>query len=403
MTVPAIPRQGRPAAPMCGSRDSYRSLFEVRFEHGYYNEAGGACPDFQVLPTPDCARLMASLGMLFKDRGTGFSVLVAESRAAAMIDYVRGRYSAGPAGQGYWTWLTFLLLPTNPGFIGITSLPITTSPMAENLHLDNLATVTVKQRLLLGGSFGPKPQAIYPVTGASLPVPTPHGRSAALADLSGAPVAAPATSSGDVTRFDLTGLPYGLYTVALTGRTGRPVAPRNFVATRLYVPAQPLSLVVLDLLLTQPVADAGDPAAFPIPPMTSPPGTGATPGATALQPVTLTLPFRPRDTYWRYYVVWQSRGGHSADLAISGDGASFSRTSETLPNGDRALLFTAGSALPLQQRSSYRFSLSGHRQGANGSRDEISVPWLPSAPASPVWPAPSGDPLSGSSEIYVYV
>lgn len=384
--------------------NGYRSLFEVRIEHGYYNEAGGACPDFRVVPTPDCARLMARLGMVFKDRGTGFSVLVAAARAAAMIDYVRSRYNAGPDGKGYWTWLTFLLVPTNPGFVGITSLPITTSPMAQNLHLDNGATLSAKQGLMLRGSAGPGPQALYPVTGATLSVPTPHGRTASLTDLSGAPVQAGATSSDDVTRFNLKGLPYGCYTVALTSRAGKPVAAKGFAATRLYVPDQALSLVVLDLLLAQPVAGAGDPTAFPIPLMASPPQSGTAPEATALQPVALTLPFGPRETYWLYYVVSQGGGGQlAADLAISGDGTSFTKGHETLPNGDRAMLFTAASALPLQQRSSYRFSLSGHRQGANGSRDEIKVAWLPSAPAAPVWPAPSGDLLSGSSEIYVYV
>lgn len=387
-----------------GAAKGYQSLFQIRIEHGYYNEAGGVCPDFRVVPTPDCARLMASLGMVFKDRGTGFSVLVAADRAAAMIDYIRSRYSAGPDGKGYWTWLSFLLVPTNPNFVGITSLPITTSPMAQNLHLDNLATAQAKQGLMLRGSAGPAPQTLYPVAGASWSVPTPHGRTATLVDLSGAPVQAAATPDGDVTRFDLKGLPYGLYTATLTSRAGKPVAAKGFAATRLYVPDQPLSLVVLDLLLTQPVAGAGDPAAFPVPLMAAPPRSGSAPEATELQPVVLTLPFQPRDTFWLYYVVWQGRGGHlAADLAISGEGTTFARSVETLPNGDNAMLFTAASALPLQQRSANRFSLSGHRQGANGSRDEIKVAWLPSAPAAPVWPAPSGDPLSGSSEIYVYV
>jgi hypothetical protein len=393
----------RSATATGGAGNGYLSLFQVRIEHGYYNESGGACPDFQVVPTPDCARLMARLGMVFKDFGTGFSVLVAEARAAAMIDYVRSRYSAGPDGEGYWTWLTFLLVPTNPGFVGITGLPITTSPTAQNLHLDNRATVDGNQGLVLSGTTGPGPQTLYPVTGPTLSVPTPHGRSASITDLSGAPVQAAATSNADVATFNLKNLPYGFYTVALTARTGKPIAAGGFAGTRLYVPAQPLSLAVLDLLLTRPTAGAGDPEAFPIPPMSSPPASGAAPDPAALQPVSLTLPFQPRGTYWLYYVVWQGRGALGADLAIGGTGTSFAKSNETLPNGDRAMLFTAAAPLPLQQRSSYRFSLSGHRQGADGSRDEIQVPWLPSAPAAPVWPAASGDPLSGNSEIYVYV
>ena len=99
----------------------------------------------------------------------------------------------------------------------------------------------------------------------------------------------------------------------------------------------------------------------------------------------------------------QSAAQLSDDLAISGTGTSFSKSTEQLPNGDQAVLFTAGTALPLSQVSSYKFALSGQRQGTNGSRDDIAVAWLPSAPPTPVWPAPSGEALAGSSEIYVYV
>ena len=391
---------GHGAAPMAGVRTGYITLFDVHFEHGYYNASGGTCPDFRVVPTPDCAKLMGQLGMLFKDHGTGFSVLVTQARAEAMIAFVRSHYAAGPQGQGYWSWLSFLLVPTNPGFVGITSLPITTNPMLQNLHLDNRAARAVAGQMVLAGGG----DALSPVTGASWSVPTPAGRAAALLDLSGAPVAARASVSDEVTRFDLNGLPYGWYSVALTARSGKPVAAKGFATTRLYVPQNPLSLVLLDLLLTQPVAGAGDPAAYPIPPMAPPPARAAAPTPASIQPVSLTVAFQPRETYWRYYIVAQGRGRFAGDLAISGGSVSFTKSAKALPNGDQAVLFTAGTPLPLRQRAPQRFALSGHRQGANGSRDAISIARLPTAPAAPVWPLASpNDALSGSSEIFVYV
>lgn len=391
---------GRTAAPMAGARTGYITLFDVRFEHGFYNASGGACPDFRVVPTPDCAKLMGQLGMVFKDHGTGFSVLVTQARAAAMIAWVRSHYAAGPQGQGCWSWLSFLMVLTNPGFVGITNLPITTNPMVQNLHLDNRAASAVAGRMLLSGGG----DALYPVTGASWSVPTPAGRTAALLDLSGAPVAARASVSDGVTRFDLSTLPYGWYSVALTGKTGRPVAAKGGATTRLYVPQNPLSLVLLDLLLTQPVAGVGDAAAFPIPPMAAPPAKGTAPTPAEIQPVSLTVAFQPRATYWRYYVVAQGRGNFADDLAISGGAVAFTKSAKALPNGDQAVLFTAGTPLPLHQRAPQRFALSGHRQGADGSRDAISVARLPTAPATPVWPLSSPkEALSGSSEIYVYV
>jgi len=392
---------GRTAAPMAGARTGYITLFDVRFEHGYYNASGGTCPDFRVVPTPTCAALMGQLGMVFKDHGTGFSVLVTQARAAAMIAWVRSHYAAGPQGQGYWSWLSFLMVPTNPGLVGITNLPITTNPMVQNLHLDNRAASAVADRMLLSGGGG---DALYPVTGASWSVPTPAGRTATLLDLSGASVAARTSVSDGVTRFDLSGLPYGWYNVALTGKTGKPVAAKGVATTRLYVPQNPLSLVLLDLLLTQPVAGVGDAAAFPIPPIAAPPTKGAAPTPAEIQPVSLAVAFQPRATYWRYYVVAQGRGHFADDLAISGGAVAFTKSAKALPNGDQAVLFTAGTPLPLHQRAPQRFALSGHRQGADGSRDAISVARLPTAPATPVWPLSSPkEALSGSSEIYVYV
>ena len=152
-----------------------------------------------------------------------------------------------------------------------------------------------------------------------------------------------------------------------------------------------------------PRPDYGEASAFPVAPM-PPPRPGAPASSPAVAGVDLVLPFQPRETYWNYYICSQDRAAKFAPgLQISGAGTTFAKSTEQLPNGDSAVLFAAKTPLPLQQVSQYRFQLSGQRHGANGSRDAVSIAWLPAAPAWPVWPAPSGDPLAGSSEIYVYV
>lgn len=399
--VPSAPGT-QTAPPAGGANNSFVPLFTVRFQHGYYDATGGECPDFKVVPTPDCAKLMTSLGMIFRDQGTGFCVFINQARVAAMIDYVSNHASDAAMGAGYWTWLSFLLVPTNPLFVGLTYLPIDTNPMQQNLHVSNLQTTTRKGELVFSNGTGKGQGAIYPVSGPAISVPVTPGYEAVLTNLSGAAACSAVTSSSTATTFGIAGLPFGLYTVAFLGSSGSPIPPPASYTgplNYLYVPNAPISLCVLDLLLTQPSSGLGNPAAFPIPPL-----AGSTTPAGTTQPVDLALSFRARDTFWQYYVVSQSvRGDLSSDLQIAGKGATFQKTSAQLPNGDKAVLFTSSVALPLRQRSPYLFRLTGHRKGSNGSHDEISVNRLPAAAAGPVWPVPSGDALTGNSEIYVYV
>ena len=377
----------------------YQPLFNVRFAHGFYNDRGGVCPDFAVVPTAACAALMASLGLLFRDQGTGFVVLADVARIDALVAWLKASTrGSGPGSNGQkggcWSWLTFQLVSTNPNFVGITNLPITTNPLDQNLHVANLVTATDDGALSFGAGTPTGAEAFYPLTGASLAVAAPAGATASLCDLSGAPVASAAAQGGAGVRFDLTPVPAGFYTVAFATAAGKPfAAPKGAPAGYVYCPGQPGGFGLIDLLLAQPAKGVGNPAAFPV---VLPAGM--------ISPVSLTLSFAPRDTFWRYYIVSPStRGVLSPDLAIAGAGADFTRSTEALPNGQQAVVFAAGTALPLQRISPYRFRLSGQRQAPSGGRDAILVDRLPAAASAPVWPALSGDALTGSSEIYVYV
>lgn len=370
----------------------YLPLFTVDFTHGYYNDRGGVCPDFTVVPTAACASLMASLGLLFKDLGTGFVVLVEAGKVDALVAWLKANTRGSGPGKGCWTWLSFQLIATNANFVGITNLPITTNTLDQNLHVSNLVTATANGVLAFGGGTATGVEALYPLTGASLAVAAPAGAVASLCDLSGAPVATAQGGAG--VTFDLTPFPAGYYTVAFATAAGKPFAARKGAsAGYVYTPGQPGGFGLIDLLLAQPAKGVGMPAAFPV---VLPAGM--------ISPVRLTLSFAPRDTFWRYYIVSPStRGVLAPDLTITGKDVDFTRSSEALPNGEQAVVFAAGTALPLKRLSPYRFSLSGQRQAPNGGRDGITVNPLPTAPASPVWPAASGDLLAGASEIYVYV
>ena len=380
-------RAGSPPKPP-GLASAYAPLFEVSYQHAYYNASAGACPDFQTVPTPSCASLMRTLGMVFKDRGTGFSVAIDQAKAAKAATYVATRLS-GAMGSPAWTWLSFLLVPTNPGFIGLTNLPISVNPLMQNLHLSNLDAKSVGGALTIGAPGGIGAASLYPVSGPSVKAATPKGSTATLTDLSGATVPCPTQQGGGFTTFQIDRQPYGFYNVVLTRGKGASQPASSFV----YVPGQPQTLCLLDLILGRPSASTGLPAAFPL---KLPAGQ--------IQPVSLTLQFGARETFWRYYVVSQGRpGAFTPALSISGTGSSFTKSSQNLPNGDQAVVFTADTALPLRQSSPYAFKLSGQRQGSNGGRDDITVARLPTAPPTPVWPDPAGDVTSGASEIYVYV
>ncbi len=370
----------------------YVELFRVGFLHGYYNRTDGRCPDFDVAPSSASAALMSSLGMLFRDFGSGFGVYIDRSRLPALIDYVRRGYRADASPAGYWAWLTFLLVPRNPALIGVTALPIDTNPMLENLYASNLQVSDAGSAFVFGNG-AIDASSLVPVTGATLAAPSAEGSAATLLDISGSVVASVSPTDANAA-FNLAALPYGLYRFA---------APGAASVSHLYVPAQPRSLCAIDLLLTQPAAGLGDPAAFPVPPLPSPP-SAATPSPSDVHAVDLTLAFNARDTFWEYYVVSQNARAHFGDdLTIVGSAATFRKSLAALPNGDQAVQFTATTALPLRAQSPYRFELSGHRRASHGSRDDVSIKWLPTAPAAPVWPAPSGDTLTGSSHIYVYI
>lgn len=374
-------RKASPPAPP--GAEPFLNVFTVQFRHAFYNADDDRCQDFCVVPTPACSAWMKQHGLMFRDRGNGFSVDVPSPRMPGLIRTVN------TAGTGKSPPLGFMLLLRNPDFVGITDLPITTLPTRQNLCVSNLTTNAGKNGLSLGShADGVSADDWYPLTGSSLTVIGRRKGTLTVTDMAGEPIAPQATvalQAGQPTTVDLSACPHGLYALQATPKTAYAGPP--FV---LFMPSMPMTSGLISLFLLQP-SGQGDPQAFPL-------------QAQGLKGVNLQLNFAARQTFWHYYVV--SQNGQSAfmdDLSITGTGATFTRSSARLPSGEHAALFIADTSLPMRQRSPHRFSLSGHRRGVDGGRGHVNVNPLPTACASPVWPSADGDVMSGTSEIYVYV
>lgn len=405
------------------SSNRYQRLLNVIFTHNYYTQGDGLCADFSVVPTETTSQLMASLGLVLKNESAGFSVLYQPDNLDNLISYLRREAQDVEAQTGFWTRMTFLLLLTNPEFVGVTALPIQTKQSLVNLFGCNLQAHERD-----GAVTGPAPaadrsvamlapgrymggEALRDIVGSevNLVVP-PETRRVFVTDLSGQ-VVIPEPGADEVAIFDgatpdapkrvwldFTPLPNDYYTIALEAEGGEPIDGSVYPREILYVPQNGGSMVLLDLLFTKPERNSG--GLYPIPPLFDgdprPPECGR---------LTYQLAFDARQTYWQYYVVSQVPGSRLQGMEISGSDATFEAEPDPvrLPDGSFATLFTTRDLLPLREKSALRFRLEGRRRDANGHENAIFVTRLPVAPATPVWPGPAGESATGTSEMFVYV
>lgn len=355
------------------------ALFSVAIRHAYYNLADNRCRDLAVVPCPATRTLMASLGLVFRDRGDGFSVHADRSRLAGLAARQREGIDR----------LSFLLTLRNPDFMGITALPIDTRPQLQALYAGNLRTAKADGLLYLGSGKAIGAKALHPITGAALSLQTSAAATLTVADVAGRIVCSAESGAGRTAALSLAGQPYGLYAISAS-----PASAYAGPAALLYAPSMPPVIGLIDLFLAPPPGTAGGSVAFPF-------------ASGTARPVDLVLSFAARKTIWRYYVVSQGNRGRlqHEQMRITGSGATFTRAPAPvpLPGGDEAILFSSSKALPLRQQTPFQFSLSGPRHGPDGSRADVTIECLPGAAATPVWPNPSGPSLSGSSEIFIYV
>lgn len=400
--------------------DGFLPLFDVSIRHGYYNADDNGtvapCGDFDIVPTPSCVETMQSFRMVFKNQGTGWTVYILDSMRPDLARYVADNAIVGPEGPEYWSRLTFLLVPRNPLFVGITELPIATSPLKQNFYLSNRTAHTTDAGTVLCEGEAVDAATLRSITGQEFTVTIPLDAQFIVRDIAGQAVVTvsakepqPPDSSNAVIAvkdgkktilIDLGSNPYGFYTLECTDAPGHPIATSGFPEQVIYVPTRPQPLGLVDLLFTAPTSDSAGVYPLPRPDEANP--DGANPDEAAPVAAYL-LPFQARETYWYYYVVSQRPLSWLTDLRIDADGVGFTRDPAPvrLPTGDLAIRFRSDEALRLRRYPPQRFRLSGRRKGAGTASNPIEVYPLPAAPAQPVWPDETPDTCM--SQIYVYV
>tara|TARA_R110001599_G_scaffold253766_1_gene454077 strand:+ start:1865 stop:2986 length:1122 start_codon:yes stop_codon:yes gene_type:complete len=352
-------------------------LFQMDFQHDYYNLNDDRCEDFAVVPSPDTAAFIQSVGLKINDRGAGIDIYLPANRKDAFLRAIDGNAGAS---------LRFLLLLKNPTFIGVTALPIDTNPTRQAIYASNLQVKKQGLQYNFGTTGTIQPSSLVAVTGSEIPVNNSAAGTVVNRNIWGDNVVSVDTGSNDAS-LSLAGQPFGLYAISAT-----PASAYQGPDKLLYLPAAASPIAFVELALKQPADGEGPREAFPVSAYDQ-----------AILPVELVMQFAARSTFWNYYIVAQQQGRIlESDLDISGTGTSFTKSLAHLPNGDNAILFSATQPAPMRQKAASRYSLSGSFVDPNGRAQAISVARLPTAPTTPVWPA-IGDNMAGTSEIFVYL
>lgn len=352
---------------------------------------------------------MLSLGLILRSEEAGFSIYLPQERQQDLISYLRKNIQTEDPGSGYWERLTFSMHLINPLFVGITALPIDVKTTQCNSYACNIQAhqdASSEARLSSGDFVGS--ESLYPIVGEEFTLTLPATTAkVTVRDISAATVVPPqgappiAISQSGTNKYallNLSGLPYDLYTVTAWDSNSQPINESGYPRKVLYVAPQPDALVLADILFTQPTPSAA--GVYPIPSLFD-----LKDDLSTWQTIAYQLPFNARSTYWKYFVVSQNSLGRLEDLEIQGAGTKFQqeRMPTPLPDGSSAIVFTAAEALPLRQKSPQHFQLKGQRRDVHGQENAIVIDRLPVAANTPVWPAPDEQPISGLSEIFVYV
>ena len=412
---------------------------QVEILHPFYNASGNRCPSLQIRPTGACSDRMTSLGLLFKDDISSFSILLNQTRQADFLSYLRSQIAQAYPGPGGWLHLSFILTIKSPYFTNITDMPIDKRLGTWAYYLSNSTaevqpdgTVSLNPGkftgvLLTGSQCQVNLQApgqtqwlvVRNVAGKvvmSVPVvwwtntdqqPTqwPTGSKSP---------AAPVTASGkrpeyrDPIYLDFSQLPEGKYQISecedSLGATETPVTHPTEVV---YTTSSETCFCFIDLFFSAGESAAG---VYPITDLEDP-------AQTAVTSVQYALQFENRRTVWNYYIVstnavLQNLRIDTMEPQTSPPITFTGPTPVTLPNQQPATLFRSDTPIPLQEQSTYSFRLLGSA-GPVESRSGVLMNRLPVASKLQVIPRRndySTSPTTGTlhdnqnySEIYVYV
>src|SRR5436853_173538 len=296
----------------------------------YYKNSDGRCPDFRVYPTAATRLLMATLGLLLKDEGIGFSVLYDMNRAENLFNFLRHQAERGfqvPEVTGVWTRLSFALSLRNPYFINFTAIPVDTEPTKLNFYFSNqeahvgpdgevilnqgkwvvaderLPVIPTQYQVLVSDRvMAVQVNAISGVEVITEPRCSSHVHSFDnnfdKADIG---VSSPPLFCSEIVYLNFSLLPEDKYTIEKIGYDGKPVEEPRPV---LYTAPYPTPLCFIDLLFTDPLIEPGAPPSpsraegiYPVRDL-----WGINPSVV---PVDYHLAFRRRRTIWNYYIAPQ--------------------------------------------------------------------------------------------------
>lgn len=116
------------------------------------------------------------------------------------------------------------------------------------------------------------------------------------------------------------------------------------------------------------------------------------------------IKFDARKTQWRYYII-NGNSQHFEKLEIQSDSdIQFEGPTEvTLPNGQKAFLFSSGlSKLPITQKATHKFNLIGTKISLGNTRTETIMNGLPIA-STTIETYTEGDTTQVASPLYIYI
>ncbi|MBI3704687.1 MAG: hypothetical protein HY244_12785 [Rhizobiales bacterium] len=420
----------------------FERLMEVAISNTFYNVNGSLSPDFTVLPTHRTKKIINSLGMLFRDRGVGFSVLYDTKRTNALLHYLSWHTwgAKSDVDDGAETRLSFVLNLHNPNFYYFTNIPFDFDVGKQCYYASNrTAHVSDGRIVLTAAEFLPKSKPLPTVEG-QLDIPFLNATRIEVLDVLGNVVQCypriipvdlfdnnmpthgitcrdvdnymkshpdAVTKILDTCTINFFLLPSGLYTIRYVDSSEKEFSV-------IYRGNFHQALCFIDLFLTDPIQDGA--GIYPVCDLDS--------DNPIISNVTYNLNFQARSTRWEYFIVPPAKGAQLLDLQITGtngkgEPVAFS-PAQQVPIGldTRAYMSMSEVDLQLQSHSECVFKLSGRIQHPKGmtTRDSTLMPRLPVASPNRVEPIlPRDNPASGDggqlpvvertygSAIYVYL
>ena len=394
------------------AQGGHERLFEVALEHDYHDNLGDArCFDFDVYPNVRTTRLMRSLGLLFRNDGSSFSVLYDARRLDDLAHYLASNTT--PDGATHprepWTYLSFFLVARNPRLTTVTDIDLALSPLDWNFYFRN-------EDFGEAPAGGGRPARTFKtplcLKPARFGVDIPEGGMAVIRNSPG--VAAqtidtmvrPQKDLGPPYYFDLSQNFEGFYKLDVMSPAERALhlegkrEPK--VMPFIYTLAEPAPLCFFHVLLNRP-----NPEMKGLYPVTFGP-SGAAPHVDTIR---YLVRFAPRRTRWVYRVVPRRDDATFASFSIEVTSAPAGEPAPTFepqgpatePNGALSHVFASREELPLKRRSPYRLRLWGQKKSG---APRVLVDPLPVASADQVLRRfPEGDAASAhyASHIYVYI